>query len=1762
MYKRAVSTMIVLALVLMAVPLLLNDVSAADNKPVFGSNLSDSTATTGDAYDFEVNVTDDYTVSSVYVEYWFGSGSSTNTSMSLSGNNWTYQITIPTSSLDTLHYRFHANDNASQWVHYPSATTNVSQVVQDNDVPVFSNDVTPTTGTTGEVIHFQINCTDNTGINSVILYYWYGSRSPISVGLGHLAPYDYYHIVWSNTTDDLHYYFWARDNSTNVATTTNKSITITDNDDPTIDADNSPTAGTTGDSYTFDITASDNIAVTGVTVTWSHGALSGTNVALTDDLDGTYSLSIILDDSLSSMTYTITVVDAASNSVSGSLQTVTVTDNDDPILDADNSPSTGTTGDSYTFDITASDNISVSGVTVTWGHGSLSGVNVALTDDLDGTYSLSIILDDSLSSMTYTITVTDTSSNSVIGLLQTVTVTDNDDPTLDADNSPSTGTTGDSYAFDITASDNIGVSGVTVTWSHGSLSGTNVALTDDLDGTYSLSIILDDSLSSMTYTITVADAATNSVSGSLQTVTVTDNDDPTFTDNSPSTGTTGDSYAFDVTASDNVAMSTVTVTWSHGTLGGSNIPLTDDLDGTYSLSIILDDSLSSMTYTLTVTDTSSNSVIGSLQTVTVTDNDAPTFANPVLNPNPPTTGDSLTVSVDITDNIALGSSNPILHYNMGMGWSVITNPTSAGSTYTFSLTAHSDGTSISYYFTAVDSSSNTGTSTTWISSITDNDDPSIDADNSPTTGTTGDTYTFDITASDNVDISSVVVTWSHGALSGTGVALTDDQDGTWSRTIVLDHSVSSMTYTITVTDTSSNTDVGSLQTISISDNDRPTFTTDNTPTPATTGDSFTFDVELDDNIDGTEVNAAYLLYCYGNDWITFSSNVSMSYASASSSWAVSISVVDTLQSLYYNISARDDAGNWNTFTGYTRPVIDNDLPGITGDTTPTAGTTGDPLNFTMTAQDNIDVFQVYVSYAYLGGNSYNMLPMTEGPSGWYLVQNIEDTISPMSYNFTVVDTSSNPFTGSNKGVSITDNDKPVIHTDMSNKLAEAGKNYIFKTMASDNIGVASVNVEYWFSFNSQRTITSLGLLSGSIYYLEITLPAIPGIMYYIFNTQDIVTPPNDGSSPEKTVEVLDITPPVFESIDYTDTAYAGGTCQISSTVTDDVEVDYVKLMYYFGESVPAVPSEMDAAKSGDDYSFTVDIPDSLDMLHFWLITSDIEGNLIESEGFTVAVMDDDPPSMVEDLSDTASTTGDMFMFELNVTDNIGIAGVNLSYIVPGGEWIIMTMDGEGMNYYWEILLPNDQKGDLSYYFDIFDTSMNTLRTGQVDVTVMDDESPVTMINGPLNKYQHEIVYFNAEGSVDNVGIVSYAWEINGEQLTGATVNYTFDVVGVYLVELKVSDGENPTVSTSYEITIKDADDPVIVLEMPDLIGSHLVLSANASASTDNVGITSYSWLLEMPDKTRATGMGPIFEYPLQDVLGTLALYLTIFDAEGNSAQGAYMIEAADLLPPTVIVPDDIEDMEGAFISFSGKDSYDNVGITRWDWHISSTDVDEIISGGILSYYFENPGRYNITLTVYDSANNSAMDYFLINILEEPANQDKDGDGMPDSWEIEVGLDPGLDDADRDYDGDLLTNLQEYRLGTNPKNSDTDNDGMPDKYEYDYAYHEGRTDPVGGIPRWMVEFEAEGDEDDDGDTNLEEYRKGYRNPLVEDAPEEKEDMSMTYIGLSIVALIVVLLVIVALIFLLGRVKPVQEDFPEHQYPHLYKNVEKTETPEEK
>lgn len=73
--------------------------------------------------------------------------------------------------------------------------------------------------------------------------------------------------------------------------------------------------------------------------------------------------------------------------------------------------------------------------------------------------------------------------------------------------------------------------------------------------------------------------------------------------------------------------------------------------------------------------------------------------------------------------------------------------------------------------------------------------------------------------------------------------------------------------------------------------------------------------------------------------------------------------------------------------------------------------------------------------------------------------------------------------------------------------------------------------------------------------------------------------------------------------------------------------------------------------------------------------------------------------------------------------------------------------------------------------------------------------------------------------------------------------------------------------------------------------------------------------------------------------------------------------------------------------------------------------------------------------------------FLLTPVTAP-DPDTDDDGMPDSYEVAHGLNPNDPaDADQDADADGLSNLLEFRIGSDPRFADTDGDGVSDYLEW-------------------------------------------------------------------------------------------------------------------
>lgn len=138
--------------------------------PVFETNNSTADATTGDDFTFSQDVTDaDSGVNYSKVEYWYGTGEHiVSTMLLVSSNTYEHTVTIPSDSLDTLHYFFKSQDNVGNT---EVTTAQVDEVVTDNDDPNVNVTTENTTAAAGSSVTLRADITDNIGVDGVVLHY-------------------------------------------------------------------------------------------------------------------------------------------------------------------------------------------------------------------------------------------------------------------------------------------------------------------------------------------------------------------------------------------------------------------------------------------------------------------------------------------------------------------------------------------------------------------------------------------------------------------------------------------------------------------------------------------------------------------------------------------------------------------------------------------------------------------------------------------------------------------------------------------------------------------------------------------------------------------------------------------------------------------------------------------------------------------------------------------------------------------------------------------------------------------------------------------------------------------------------------------------------------------------------------------------------------------------------------------------------------------------------------------------------------------------------------------------------------------------------------------------------------------------------------------------------------------------------------------------------------------------------------------------------
>jgi hypothetical protein len=316
----------------------------------------------------------------------------------------------------------------------------------------------------------------------------------------------------------------------------------------------------------------------------------------------------------------------------------------------------------------------------------------------------------------------------------------------------------------------------------------------------------------------------------------------------------------------------------------------------------------------------------------------------------------------------------------------------------------------------------------------------------------------------------------------------------------------------------------------------------------------------------------------------------------------------------------------------------------------------------------------------------------------------------------------------------------------------------------------------------------------------------------------------------------------------------------------------------------------------------------------------------------------------------------------------------------------------------------------------------------------------------------------------------------------------------------------------------------------------LLLSSNCSDDTE---VHTIQWYIESDEENRTLTWETL---DTSFDLGNHTVTLMVWDIAGNLNSTSFRVVSLisdDVVPvATVKEPDTDTDLDHApvfMVLFSEPLKW--TLIDAWvEGNEDGMDVriqllDELDATNLtISYQLTRSlrGGHNYSLIIegiIDLRGNIGETLIFPFRTIDDDRLDSDSDGIPDVFEVQQTFlspsDPS--DAMEDQDGDGLTNVQEYALGTDLESKDSDGDEMEDGWEVNYGFNP------------LDRSDALQDPDGDGFTNLEEFRANTDPTDINDKPEasETDEGPLLLIVILVGAVIVIVTVLVVVVIVIKK-----------------------------
>lgn len=447
------------------------------------------------------------------------------------------------------------------------------------------------------------------------------------------------------------------------------------------------------------------------------------------------------------------------------------------------------------------------------------------------------------------------------------------------------------------------------------------------------------------------------------------------------------------------------------------------------------------------------------------------------------------------------------------------------------------------------------------------------------------------------------------------------------------------------------------------------------------------------------------------------------------------------------------------------------------------------------------------------------------------------------------------------------------------------------------------------------------------------------------------------------VTVLDVTAPDTEITDGVDRVVNEDTLQAfdASSSTDNVAIESYRWTFedagFAGSSTAVSPT------------YTWYAPGSYRVT---LEATDAAGNT-GAASLWMTILDITPPTASFTLATPAEATATQTLDGSLSFDNAAIDSWTWTVADDGFS---STLYGQTATYRWDTPGTYDVTLTVEDGADLSDSLT-------VSVTVLASEAPTASIALASSVPEDAAQLLDGSGSTDNVRIEAWTWSVGDDgftaALSGETASYTWASVGTYSVTLTVTDTAGNTDASTVSVTVTDATAPVAVFSLPSAFDEDTEQTLDGTASSDNVGITSWTWYVE--------DWGGTFE-----ISGDTALYtwyqprayqvtLSLSDAAGNVGWLTQVVTVLDITPPYAAFSLAASFNEDTVQALDGRASDDNVAVVSWEWLIEDAGGTVSGSGDSVTYTWAEPGTYQVMLTVADAAGNTGNSTRAVTVLD-------------------------------------------------------------------------------------------------------------------------------------------------------------------------------------